>query len=159
MSSNFDEYQVETLNKVKDYMKHTRFIVLGTVSEDGKPALRTIASFANDQLDVYFSTGKQSAKVGHIKANPSVTILFQNEGQELSTFKNVTYTGKAELVDDDSGLEKAVRLLGDKNPWFKTMAETGGLQEIDIFKVEPESLQYLDYSKGIGPAAITDVRI
>ncbi len=159
MSSNFDEYQAETLNKVKEYMEHTRFIILGTVSENGKPALRTMASFANEQLDVYFSTGKQSTKVGHIKANPFVTILFQNEGQELTAFKNVTYTGKAELVDGDNGLEKAVKLLGDKNPWFKAMAEKGGLQGIDIFRVKPESIQYLDYSKGIGAAAITDVKI
>lgn len=159
MGNKKDEVQVDTLNKVKEYIEHTGFIILGTVSEDGRPALRTIASFANDQFDIYFSTGKQSAKVGHIKANPYVTILFQNEGQELTTFKNVTYHGKAKIVSDENGLEKGVRLLCDKNPWFKATVEAGGLQGISIFKVEPESIQYLDYSKGIGPAAIIDLLV
>lgn len=159
MGNNKDEVQADTLNKVKEYIAHTGFIILGTVSEDGMPAIRTIASFANDQLDIYFSTGKQSAKVGHIEANPHVTILFQNEGQELTTFKNVTYHGKAKIVSDKSGLEKGVQLLSDKNPWFKATVEAGGLQGISIFKVEPERVQYLDYSKGIGPAAIIDVLI
>jgi hypothetical protein len=69
----------------------------------------------------------------------------------------VVYEGKAKLVDSGYELEKAIKLLGYKNPWFKHMAEKGGLQDISIFRVEPESIQYLDYSKGIGPAAITKI--
>lgn len=149
----------QSLDKVKEYIRKTKWAVLSTVTQDNIPALRTMGSFVNDGLHIYFSTGKDSAKVAQIESNPFVTLLFQHEGQELATFINVTYTGKAKRLSSEQELARAIALLSERSPRFKERAEKGQLGETAIFKVEPSRIKYLDYSRGIGPAAVEEVEI
>jgi general stress protein 26 len=149
----------ETLTKAIAYMGQTAIIVLSTITQDGRPALRSMASLANDGLEVYFSTGKQTEKVRHIQSTPNVSVLFQHEGQELMKFQNVTLTGIAEPIPTGMELEKAINLLGEKNPWFKSLAKTEGLAALSIYKVRPISVKYLDYSHGIGPDSTKEVNL
>jgi general stress protein 26 len=142
-----------------DYMSRTAIIVLSTVTEGGKPALRSLASFACEGFDVYFSTGSQTEKVKQIQLNPAVSILFQHEGQEIVKFQNVTYSGLAEQITDDNDFEKATDLLGEKNPWFKTVLKNNGPVGLCIYRVTPTRIKYLDYSKGVGPASIKEIKI
>ncbi|HBC91672.1 MAG TPA: pyridoxamine 5'-phosphate oxidase family protein [Pelotomaculum sp.] len=145
------------LDNVKEYIGKTKWVILSTVTQENLPALRTLGSIVNDDLNIYFSTGKNTAKVAQIESNPFVTLLFQHEGQELATFINVTYTGKAEKVSSEQELAKAIALLSNRSPRFKERAEKGQLDETAIFKVEPVRIKYLDYSQGIGPAAVQEI--
>ncbi len=147
----------EILSSAKDYIEKTKWVVLASVSQDNKPALRTMGSVVNDDLNIYFSTGKNTAKVAQIESNPFVTFLFQHEGQELSAFKNVTYTGKAKQLSCEKELAKAIELLSNRSPRFKARAEKGELGATAIFKVEPVSIKYLDYSSGMGPSAVKEI--
>jgi len=149
----------EALDKVKKYISKTKWVVLSTVTQDNIPVLRTLGSIVNDDLNIYFSTGKNTAKVAQIESNPFVALLFQHEGQELSTFINVTYTGKAKKLSCEQELAKAIELLSNRSPRFKERAEKGQLGETAIFKVEPVSIKYLDYSQGIGPSAVNEIKI
>lgn len=148
----------DDIKKVKEYIKSTKYATLGYVSKEGTPSLRAMGSFTNDELDLYFSSGKNAAKVSNIEVNPTISFLFQHEGQELTSFKSVTYVGKASLIKDEEELKKAVSLLGEKNPRFKERAEKGQLSETAIFKVVPQNIQYLDYSNGIGPDSVKEVK-
>jgi general stress protein 26 len=67
-----------------------------------------MGSVVNDDLNIYFSTGNKTAKVAQIEANPFVTFLFQHEDQELATFKNVAYTGKAKQLSCEKEISKAI---------------------------------------------------
>jgi pyridoxamine 5'-phosphate oxidase len=147
----------EVLGKVKEYINQTKWIVLSTVTQDKVPVSRTMASVVNDGLNLYFSTGKNTAKVGQIASNPNVTLLFQHEEQELSNFKNVAYTGRAERIESEKDLARAIELLSNRSPRFKARVEKGQLGETAIFKVEPVSIKYLDYSQGVGPQAVTEI--
>ncbi len=149
----------ENKKKAAEYIGKTKLAVLATAGANGIPYVRTLASFANDGLKVYFSTNKRSAKVEQIQSNPQVTLLFQHEGQEIITFKNVSITGIAEKVCCGNELDSAVKLLGDKNLKFKERAEKNDLEDTLIFKVEPKLLKYLDFSRGIGPAAAEEEQL
>ncbi|MDA8234441.1 MAG: pyridoxamine 5'-phosphate oxidase family protein [Clostridia bacterium] len=147
------------LNKAAEYIGQSKFVVLATTDGSGVPVVRTLASFANDNLNVYFSTGRNTAKVEQIAANPKVSLLFQHEGQELAGFQNVTLTGQAEPLQSGDELSKAIQLLSDRNPRFKERVAKGGLGDTLIFRVEPKSVKYLDFSKGVGPAAVQELAI
>ncbi|MHB8171798.1 MAG: hypothetical protein ACYDG6_09690 [Thermincolia bacterium] len=40
-------------------------------------------------------------------------------------------------------------MLSDRNPRFKGRVENGGLGDTLIFRVEPKSIKYLEFRKGI----------
>jgi general stress protein 26 len=143
--------------EVIDYISKTRFAILATVKSDKLPELRTIGSFAPDGFDVYFSTGKDTAKVKQIELNNLISFFFQHEGQELSTFKNVALIGKAERLEKGGEFDKAIELLGNRNPRFKERVEKGGLEKTAIFKVTPKEVKYLDFSKGTGEDAVRKI--
>lgn len=145
------------LDKVKQYVGETKFVILATAGKDGVPVLRTLGSFVNDGLDIYFSTGKNTAKVEQILNQPNVTLLFQHEGQQLPAFVNVAITGEAKQVQCENGYKKAVNLLSGKSARFKERAEKGELEDTAIFKVTPKSLKVLDFSRGTGPLAVEEV--
>ena len=150
---------MSSTTKATEYISKTKFVVLATTGVEGIPFIRTLASFANEDLTIFFSTGKKTAKVEQIKSNNQVALLFQHEGQELSGFQNVTIAGEAKAVTNDSELAKAIQLLSDRSPRFKERAEKGQLGETEIFKVTPKTLKFLDFSKGLGSAAIEEITL
>jgi pyridoxamine 5'-phosphate oxidase len=146
----------EVKTKAIEYIGKTQFAVLATVG-GGVPYLRSIASFANDGFTIYFSTGKTTDKVEQINQNPNVSILFQHEGQVIPSFKNVSVTGTAKIVSCAEGRQKAIELLSARSPRFKERAEKGQLEDTTIFAVEPKTVKALDFSKGMGPAAVEEI--
>ncbi|MDF2925391.1 MAG: hypothetical protein K0R57_4305 [Paenibacillaceae bacterium] len=152
---------MSALKEAAEYIAATPRVVLGTVTEQGVPALRTLGGFATDGLHVYLSTAKTSGKVEQIKGNPNATLLFQQEGQELKAFRNVTLTGTLSKVCSKCGEEyqHAIALLSARSPRFKERAEKGELGETVIFKFVPDKVKLLDFAKGAGPAAVEEVSV
>jgi nitroimidazol reductase NimA-like FMN-containing flavoprotein (pyridoxamine 5'-phosphate oxidase superfamily) len=139
---------------VVDYVSGSKWAIIATVKDGKVPVLRTIGGFANEGLNVYFSTGKETEKVKQISKNQNVAIFFQHEGQERAKFRSVTITGEAKLLSENNGLAKAVAVLGNKNPKFKEKIENGGLDKTAVYQIEPKTIKSLDFSKGSGPAAV-----
>jgi nitroimidazol reductase NimA-like FMN-containing flavoprotein (pyridoxamine 5'-phosphate oxidase superfamily) len=148
----------EIKNNVKDYINNTKYVVLGTV-KNNIPVTRTLGSFANDGFIVYFSTNKNTEKVKHIGKNPHVSLLFQHEGQELGSFKNVSITGRATQLLEKNEQDKAITVLGDRNPRFKERTAKGDIKDTALFRVEPVEVKFLDFSKGIGPDSVQVIAV
>lgn len=140
--------------KINEYLNKTRFVVLATVDGEGAPFVRSLGSFAADGATTYFSTGGSSAKVGHIQANPQVSLFFQHEDQQLPSFYNVAVRGVARLVTDEAEIGRAVAVLSGRNPSFKERLEKGLLANNVFFRVDPEEIKIVDFSRGSGPAAV-----
>ena len=135
--------------QIKKYLDKTQFIVLGTVW-DGKPELRTMSSFAMEEFTTVFSTHKATLKVCQILANPQVSILFQHENQKLRSFVNITISGIAKKVEDSSGQQRIISLIGERNPRYLHRMQRGTLEGQVFFKVEPIEMKILDF--GISPS-------
>jgi nitroimidazol reductase NimA-like FMN-containing flavoprotein (pyridoxamine 5'-phosphate oxidase superfamily) len=148
----------ELKKEVENYINSTKYIVLGTV-KDGIPFLRTIGAFANDGLTVYFSTNKNTEKVKHIGKNPHVSLFFQHEGQDITSFKNVSVIGRATQVAEKKEQDKAIGLIGGRNPRFKERVTKGEAKDAAFFKVEPIEVKFLDFSRGIGADSVKVVPI
>jgi pyridoxamine 5'-phosphate oxidase len=156
-----EESVMSQWKEAEEYIAKSRTVILGSVTKEGVPELRTLASFANDGLVVYLSTSKTSRKVGQLKDNPHATLLFQHEGQEIPQFRNVALTGTIAKVCSKCGqeYEHAVKLLGSRNPRFKERAEKGQLEETAILKLTPHRVKLVDLSKGSGAAAVEEVEL
>jgi pyridoxine/pyridoxamine 5'-phosphate oxidase len=147
---------VELQHVVHEYISQTRWATLTTVREDGAPVSRVMGSFAADGVNLFFSTRKVAAKVRHIAKNPLVNFYFQHENQEAATFKNVAVIGRAEEV---TGVDyhRAVQLLSARNLRFKARAERGELSDTALYFIHTTEIKYLDYSNGVGPAAVQEL--
>ncbi|MBJ6724345.1 pyridoxamine 5'-phosphate oxidase family protein [Geomesophilobacter sediminis] len=137
-------------NEVTTYVDKTRFAVLAYVREDGTPQLRSMGSFVPDGLKLYFSTRKDAAKVGEIGKQERITFFFEHEGQELNQWQNVHLAGPAARVEEGEEYRRAVQLLSERNPRFKERVEKGELPNIQLFRLDTEEVEFLDYGKGFG---------
>lgn len=145
----------ELEKEIVDYITTAGWAVIATVKDNRIPVLRTIGGFANEGLNVYFSTGKATAKVEQIEKNSTVAVLFQHEGQERSKFRYITITGEARLLKSSEELGYAAEVLGAKNPALRQKIQNEK-DKIAVFRIETGVVKYLDFSLGQGPAAVRE---
>lgn len=148
----------ELKKEVENYINSTKYIVLGTV-KDNIPIQRTLGGFANDGYTIYFTTNRNTEKVKQIEKNRFVSLLFQHEGQDIKSFKNVSIIGRAAQISGENELKKAIALIGGRNPRFKERVEKGETKDTAIFRVEPVEIKFIDFSKGIGADSVQFVPV
>jgi nitroimidazol reductase NimA-like FMN-containing flavoprotein (pyridoxamine 5'-phosphate oxidase superfamily) len=145
-------------DEILAYITATKFGVLNYVRSDLAPVARAMGSFASDGLDIYFSTGRDSAKVGEIALNKRVSFYFQHDNQAAETWKSVLVIGDAELLNsDDAGFDTAVSSLSAKSPRFRARVENGDLASAAVYRLVTREIQFLDRSTGYGPPRIVVV--
>jgi general stress protein 26 len=92
----------------RDVMTQARYCDMVTIGEDGQPQARVIDAFAPEaDFTVWIATNPLSRKVGQIRKDPRVTLLYFNP----NAMAYVTLIGRAALVTDPA--EKAKRWKDD----------------------------------------------
>jgi len=131
------------------YIESSQLGILATTGKDNIPKLRVIRGFANDGVNVYFATNKDTEKVKHINENPNVTLFFQNEGQDFGSFTNLTITGIAKVVENKEELSKAIEDISVRHPNLKKIADNNELKTSGtlIYKVDAKAVKFLDREK------------
>jgi nitroimidazol reductase NimA-like FMN-containing flavoprotein (pyridoxamine 5'-phosphate oxidase superfamily) len=145
--------QAAARTEIDTYIVDSRYALLTYVRSDFSPISRTIGSFAPDGENLFFSTGKESAKVREIEKNKRVSFYFEHDNQVPENWKSLLLIGDAEpLTAGSTEYEKAIERLGAKSPRFRERIAKGDLDSTVIYKVKTSELEYLDRSKGKGPA-------
>jgi len=131
------------------YIESSQLAILATTGKDNVPKIRVIRGFANDGVNLYFATNKDTEKVKNINENPNVTLFFQNEGQDFGSFTNFTITGIAKVIEEKEELNKAVDAISIRYPNLKKIADDNELQNSGtvIYKVDAKEVKYLDREK------------
>ena len=137
------------IDDAKWYIESSQLGILATTGKYNIPQLRVIRAFANDGVDLYFTTNKDTEKVKHINENPNVTLFFQNEGQDFGSFTNLSITGVAKVVEDKEELNKAVEAISVRHPKLKEIVDNNELQSSGtlIYKIDAKSVKFLDREK------------
>jgi len=137
------------INDAVWYIESSQLGVLATTGKDNIPRLRVIRGYANDGVNLYFATNKDTEKVKQINENPNVTLFFQNEGQDFGSFTNLTITGIAKVVENKEELNKAIEDISVRHPTLKKIAENNELQTSGtlVYKVNAKSVKFLDREK------------
>ncbi|MEI8102545.1 MAG: pyridoxamine 5'-phosphate oxidase family protein [Chlorobium sp.] len=145
--------QTANKNEIQSYIVDSKYALLTYVRSDLSPISRTIGSYAPDGENLFFSTGKESAKVDEIEKNKRVSFFFEHDNQAPESWKSLLLIGDAEPITVGStDYEKAIERLGAKSPRFRERIAKGDLDSAIIYKVKTSELEYLDRSKGKGPA-------
>lgn len=137
------------INDSEWYIERSQLAILATTGKDNIPQVRVIRGFANDGVNLYFTTNKDTQKVRNINENPNVTLFFQNEGQDFGSFTNLSITGIAKVIDNKEELNKAVDAISVRYPGLKKVADDNELNISGtlIYKIDAKSVKFLDREK------------
>lgn len=145
----------ETVNftEIWEYILGSKYALLTYVRGDLTPVSRAMGSFASDGENLYFSTGKDTAKVQEIEKNRRVSFYFEHDNQPPEIWKSVLLIGDAEQVSAGApDYATALERLGAKSPRFRERIAKGDLDSAAIYRINTREVEYLDRSKGNGPA-------
>ena len=142
----------ENYSEILNYIQESKFALLTYVRSDLTPVTRAMGSFAANGENLYFSTGRESAKVREIENNKRVSFYFEHDNQTPENWKSVLLIGDAEQVNSAStDYATALERLGAKSPRFKERIVKGDLDSAVIYRLGTSEVEYLDRSKGYGP--------
>lgn len=92
--------------KIASKLKQSVLFTLATVTEEGKPWVRYVTPFADDDLTIWMATFANSRKVAQIRRNPEVHLTTGVTSME-SAVSYLQIQGRAEILTDDK-TKKAV---------------------------------------------------
>jgi PPOX class probable F420-dependent enzyme len=113
---------------------------LATTDPDGRPHLVPIV-FALDGDTVYSAVDrkpKRSAKLRRIenaRARPDVTILVDYYEDDWSGLWWIRLRGRARVLDDGDERERALALLAEKYPQYRTEPPDGPVLAVDVTEI------------------------
>ncbi|MFQ5442553.1 MAG: pyridoxamine 5'-phosphate oxidase family protein [Thermodesulfobacteriota bacterium] len=131
-------------DKIASYLERHKYMALATVGPDSTPSVRTV-SCTSEGTTIYFATFKGTRKAREIEANPNVACAVYEQYEDLMKIQGVTLKGRAAMITDEAEARRVGELMAKKFPEF---AKIGPNPDVRIFKVEPVSAGFIDFTKG-----------
>lgn len=122
-------------------------LTIATNRADGYPQATTV-SFVHDGLTIYFGTGAQAQKAKNIARDGRVSITVDLPYANWDDIKGLSLGGRATRVTSPDEMGKIGALMFAKFPQLKDIAQNGF--DMTLFRVDPEVVSILDYSRGFG---------
>ncbi len=133
--------RAQVVKVARGIMESARYCVLVTVGPDGHPQARIMDPFLPEgDMTVWLATNPLTRKVGEIKKNPRVTLVYF----DASKVAYVTLLGTAGLVSDAA--EKAKRW---KEQWSKLYKDRNRGDDYLLIRVKPERLEISATAQGM----------
>jgi len=128
----------QLLAAAREIMGAQTYCALITVSDTGRPEVRTMNPFPPEQdMTVWFATNTRSLKVRQLRGDPRVTLYYADHAKASGY---VAITGRAVLVDDMREIQKRKRAYWD--------TAFPGMKNLVLIKVIPERLDVVNYQRG-----------
>jgi uncharacterized protein YhbP (UPF0306 family) len=128
--------------EVLDYLAGQKTLTLATSGSDG-PWAATL-TYANDGSDIYVWTKPNSNTARHIDENPVAAFAIDEYADDWRQTKGIQGRGPCRVVEGED-IARAADLIGQKYPQLRP----GSTSAVVFFKVEPDSLEFIDNSRGI----------
>jgi nitroimidazol reductase NimA-like FMN-containing flavoprotein (pyridoxamine 5'-phosphate oxidase superfamily) len=134
-----------------------RIMSLATLRPDGWPQATTVG-YINDGLTLYFLCGKESQKAKNLARDNRVSLTIDRDTSDPLAIRGLSMAARATTVPDQSEIQQTMRvMLPKKYPEYGSMMGTVDLSAVVVFKVTPEVISVLDYSKGFGHCELVTV--
>lgn len=142
------DHTLETM--ILELLDQHRIMTIATIRPDGWPQATTVG-YANEGLTLYFLCGLESQKAANLARDDRLSLTVDHDTPQVMEIKGLSMAARAEAVTDLAEAEKALKLLASKYPEQTGLAmPMPSPSDIRIFKVTPEVISVLDYSKGFG---------
>lgn len=137
-------------NRILTLLDRHRTMSLATLRPDGWPQATTVG-FAHDGLTLYFLCGPDSQKAANLALNDRVSLTIDRDSPQVMDITGLSMAAHAERVIDRAEAEKALGLLLQRYPEQHSLPlPMPKPEDIAIFRVKPDVISVLDYSKGFG---------
>ena len=125
-----------------------RVMTIATLRPDGWPQATTVG-YVNEGLTLYFLCGLDSQKARNLARDDRLSLTIDHDTADLMAITGLSMAARAHAVVDLAEAEKVLRMIPLKYPDapplpFK-MPSPG---EVRLFRVTPEVISVLDYTKG-----------
>ena len=131
-------------------------MTIATVREDGYPQATTV-SYVNDVLNIYFGCAANSQKAENLARNSKVSLTVNLPYTSWNDIRGLSIGGRAERVTDPQEVDQASQLMFERFPQIARYAPAE-LEDIVLFRVNPEVISVLDYRKGFGHSDLVKLR-
>lgn len=125
-------------------------MTIATARDDGYPQATTV-SYVNDGLTIYFGTSSAAQKARNIAKNDKVSLTINRDYANWNEIEGLSISGRATLITDHAEQQKVGGLLFKKYPQIaEFIPPVTDMDELALFRVDPEFISLLDYSKAFG---------
>jgi uncharacterized protein YhbP (UPF0306 family) len=131
--------------EVLDYLGSQKTLTLATTGLDG-PWAATL-TYVNDGAEIYIWSRPHSNTVRHIDQNPSAAFAIDDYAEDWRQTRGIQGRGRCAPVTGE-GIARAADLFGQKYPQLRP----GSTSAVVFFKIEPETLEFIDNSRGVEDA-------
>jgi nitroimidazol reductase NimA-like FMN-containing flavoprotein (pyridoxamine 5'-phosphate oxidase superfamily) len=129
-----------------------RIMTVATLRPDGWPQATTVG-YVNDGLTLWFLCGIDSQKARNLAHDDRVSITIDHDTPDMMAITGLSMAARAHRVSDRTEAQNVLRMLPLKYPDAPpSMAQMKmpAPEDVALFRVVPEVISVLDYSKGFG---------
>jgi general stress protein 26 len=146
----------ENRHFILDVMRSHNIMTLATVRPDGFPQANTVA-YANEDLNLYFTTERRSQKVRNIEYCDKVSLTIDRDYPDWRQIKGVSMAAIASMVTDPQEWARARDRLVRKFPPYANLLAGDIQADVVIMKIAPKVVSILNYEREFGHTELVEV--
>ena len=136
--------------KILALLEGHRIMTIATLRPDGWPQATTVG-YVNEGLTLWFLCGLESQKAKNLARDDRVSITIDQDTSDVMAITGLSMAARAHRVTDRAEADKVLRMLPMKYPEAPPSMRAMKMptaDEVALFRVEPEIVSVLDYTKG-----------
>lgn len=141
--------------QIVDLLNQHRIMTIATNRPDGWPQA-TVVSYANDGLIIYCRISRDSQKCANIARDPRVSLAIAKDYPQPLQIKGLSVAAHAVEATDRGERDHAAEVLLQRYPEYKVMPQLDPAA-VPTFRLTPEIVSVIDYSKGFGHSDLVKV--
>lgn len=133
-------------------LQQHRVMTIATLRPDGWPHATTVG-YVNDGLTLCFLCGPDSQKAANLARDDRVSITIDHDTPDIMAITGLSMAARARRVSDRAEAQRVLDLMPTKYPDAPPAAAPRPMprpDEVAVFRVTPELISVLDYTKGFG---------
>ena len=138
--------------KILALLEAHRIMTIATLRPDGWPQATTVG-YVNEGLTLWFLCGLEIQKARNLARDDRVSITIDHDTPDIMSITGLSMAARARRVSDRAEAEKVLGLLPLRYPDAPpatAQLKMPAPEEVALFRVVPEILSVLDYTKGFG---------
>lgn len=139
----------EDRQRVVGLLDRHKDMTIATNRPDGWPQA-TVVSYVSEGTTCYFGCGPDSQKAQNIRTDNRVSVAIAGPYTSWSDISGLSMAARATEVAEIAEIERIAALMFDKFPEAIQFVSVEPTARPVLFRVEPEIVSILDYSKGFG---------
>ncbi len=147
--------KLEFKRQIVDLLDQHRIMTISTNRPDGWPQA-TVVSYANDGLIIYCRISRDSQKCANIARDPRVALSIAKDYPQPLQIRGLSVAAHAAEVTDQGERDHAAEVLLQRYPEYKVMPKLDSAA-VPTFRLTPEIVSVIDYSKGFGHSDLIKV--